>query len=40
MEDIVDRANTYRMGIDWKLAYGELKEITDVIKQAKLRGKI
>ncbi|XP_078313389.1 uncharacterized protein LOC111129939 isoform X5 [Crassostrea virginica] len=33
MEEIVLKANTRKMGIDWRLAYNELKRLTDMMKR-------
>ncbi|XP_069116437.1 uncharacterized protein [Argopecten irradians] len=38
MEDIVVKANINKMGIDWRLAYIELRRITSVTRQAKERA--
>ena len=39
MEEIVLKANTRKMGIDWRLAYNELKRLTDMMKrEARERG--
>jgi hypothetical protein len=41
MEKIVLQANTRKMGIDWKLAYDELRRLTNVMKmQARQRGTV
>lgn len=40
MEEIVLKANTRKMGIDWRLAYNELKRLTIMMKrEARERGK-
>lgn len=39
MEEIVLKANTRKMGIDWRLAYNELKRLTNMMKrEARERG--
>ncbi|XP_021366958.1 uncharacterized protein LOC110459164 isoform X2 [Mizuhopecten yessoensis] len=38
MEDIVVKANINKMGIDWRLAYIELRRITSVTRMAKERA--
>lgn len=41
MEKIVLRANTRKMGIDWKLAYNELRRLTNMMKmEARRRGTV
>ncbi|XP_061173649.1 uncharacterized protein LOC133182820 [Saccostrea echinata] len=40
MEDIVLRANTRKMGIDWRLAYNELKTLTNMMKMEARRREL